>query len=58
MKARLLPVYFTSGMDEEFPGQLRTISDQLAKEAEFLAPVELGKSLPEADAIVFPPTNR
>jgi len=54
MKARLLPVYFKSGMDGEFTEQLRTISIQLLKEAEFLAPVELGKALPDADAIVFP----
>ncbi len=54
MKARLLPVYFTSGMDGEFAAQLRTISEQLANEADFLAPARLGRPLPEADAIVFP----
>ncbi len=54
MKARLLPIFFKSGMDGEFAAQLQTISAQLAHEAEFLAPVRLGMPLPDADAIVFP----
>jgi hypothetical protein len=54
MKAALVPIHFKSGMDTEFKDQLATIRSQLADVAEFLPPVELGKALPESDAVVFP----
>jgi hypothetical protein len=54
MKARLVPVHFQSGMDEEFRSQLANLSRLLADDAEILAPVALGTSLPEADAVLFP----
>lgn len=47
MKARLLPLYF-EGRDHEFDDQLAVLKEQLADEAEFLAPLPLGSELPEA----------
>ena len=54
MKARLVPVYFEPGRDDEFDTQLETLKALLAEEAEMLAPVPLGEVLPEAEAVVFP----
>jgi len=54
MKARLVPLFFKSGRDDEFDKQIETLSILLAEEAEVLGPVALGAPLPEADAVVFP----
>ena len=54
MKARLVPVHFTSGMDGEFAKHLAIVKDLLADDAEVLPPVALGSRLPPADAAVFP----
>lgn len=54
MKARLVPVYFPEGRDEEFDRQLLTLQALLAEEAEFLDPVPLGADLPNAEAALFP----
>lgn len=54
MKARLVPVFFQSGMDEEFRSQLANLATLLADEAEILPPAPLGTPLPEADAVLFP----
>ncbi|MGA2974301.1 MAG: hypothetical protein ABSF77_03225 [Spirochaetia bacterium] len=54
MKAKLVPVHFKSGMDEEFRRHLAILKDLLANEAEILPPVALGSRLPGADAVVFP----
>jgi hypothetical protein len=54
MKARLVPLYFKSGMDEDFKKQLSGLKSLLAEEAELLEPVALGSRLPDADAVVFP----
>ncbi|MCC6605689.1 MAG: hypothetical protein IT327_20950 [Anaerolineae bacterium] len=53
MKARLLPLYF-EGRDHEFDEQLAILKEQLAEDAEFLEPLPLGSSIPEAEAIIFP----
>ena len=53
MKARLVPVYFDPGRDNEFDEQVNTLKSLLS-EAEILAPVALGAPLPDADAVVFP----
>lgn len=53
MKARLVPLYF-EGRDSEFDQQLAILQQLLADEAEFLPPLPLGASLPEAEAIIFP----
>jgi hypothetical protein len=54
MKARLVPVYFEPGRDDEFEAQLETLKALLAGEAELLTAIPLGKALPEAEAVVFP----
>lgn len=54
MKARLVPVYFDPGRDEDFDVQVGHIKTLLADQAELLEPVALGESLPDADAVVFP----
>jgi hypothetical protein len=55
MKAKLVPVYFEQGRNEDFDTQLANLNRLLADEAEFLEPVALGKTLPsEADAVIFP----
>jgi hypothetical protein len=53
MKAKLLPVYFRVGMDEEYRRQLATLQDLLAEEAEFLDPVPIGSEATGADALLF-----
>ena len=54
MKARLVPVYFQSGMDKEFEAQLANVASLLAGDAEIAPPVAVGSPLPEADAVLFP----
>jgi hypothetical protein len=54
MKTTLVPVHFKSGMDDEFRKHLGLLKEQLAAEAEILAPVALGGRLPDADAVLFP----
>ncbi|MCS7242041.1 MAG: hypothetical protein N2205_06730 [Candidatus Caldatribacterium sp.] len=54
MKARLLPVYFSSGMDEEYRKQVATLRELLREEAEILDPVPLGTQVSESDALLFP----
>ena len=54
MKARLVPVYFQSGRDDDYNRQLEALRALLADEADIAEPVALGAPLPEADAVVFP----
>mgnify|MGYP005837257151 FL=1 len=54
MKARLVPLYFRSGMDADFETQVKHLKNLLGDVAEILDPVALGAPLPEADAVVFP----
>lgn len=54
MKARLVPLYFDPGRDQEFDKQLAALRGLLAEQVELLAPVPLGGPLPEAEAVVFP----
>jgi len=54
MKARLVPLYFEPGRDNEFDEQVNRLKNLLAKEAELLDPVALGTTLPDAEAVVFP----
>lgn len=54
MKARLVPLYFTSADDPDFATQLFALRGLLAGEAELLPPQALGSTLPEADAVIFP----
>jgi len=54
MKARLVPLYFKSGKNDEFDKQVDTLRNLLSKDAEILEPVKLGSHLPEAEAVLFP----
>ena len=54
MKARLVPLFFDSGRDEDFEIQLDILKSLLAAEADFLEPLPLGSSIPEAEAVLFP----
>lgn len=54
MKARLIPLYFQSGEDEEFTAQVERLRDLLREEAEILDPAPLGAPHPDVDAVVFP----
>jgi len=55
VKPVLLPVHFTEQPDEEFNRQLAALHRLLADDAEFLAPVPCGATVPEsADAVVLP----
>ena len=53
-KARLVPLYFQSGQDDDFRSQVERLRELLADDAEILPPVALGATLPEAEAVVFP----
>jgi hypothetical protein len=54
MKAKLVPIYFQSPDDPEFAAQLTKLSELLADEVEFQAPVKLGAKVPPTDAVIFP----
>ncbi len=54
MKAKLVPIYFDPGRDQEFDQQCRRLERQLADDAELLEPTALGSSIPDADAAIFP----
>ncbi|MCX6346553.1 MAG: hypothetical protein NTZ89_01185, partial [Actinobacteria bacterium] len=54
MKAKLVPLYFKSGMDEDFKKQLLNLKNLLFDVAEIIEPVALGEKLPDADGVIFP----
>ena len=54
MKARLVPIYFPDGRDQDFDIQLANLHEMLDGDVELLAPVPLGAALPETEAVVFP----
>lgn len=54
MKAKLVPLYFKTGMDAEYQEQLTRLRDLFEAEAEFTKPVALGEPLPDCDAVIFP----
>jgi hypothetical protein len=54
MKAILVPMYFASGMDEDYTKQLGILRNLLQAEAEILEPIALGDSIPkEANGVLF-----
>jgi hypothetical protein len=54
MKAVLVPMYFQSGMDEDYHFQLGILNDLLEESANILDPIALGEPIPkEADGILF-----
>ncbi|MFW6026862.1 MAG: hypothetical protein ACOCRX_11020, partial [Candidatus Woesearchaeota archaeon] len=54
IKTRLVPVYFDSKENKKFKKSLKKLKELLQKEVEFLEPISLAESPPEADAVVFP----
>ncbi len=54
MKARLIPVYFEKGRNQEFDQQLKKLHELLDDIAILLEPVALGSVLPDGEAVVFP----
>jgi len=54
MKAKLVPLYFSSGMDEEYRTQLEVVRGLLSEEAEILDPVPVGSRITDGDALLFP----
>lgn len=54
MKISLQPLYFEPGRDDGFDRQLSALRNLFGKEADFLAPLALGTSLPPSDAVIFP----
>jgi hypothetical protein len=54
MNAKLVPLYFDPGRDEEFDRQVEALRGLLADCADLLPPVALGAPIPDADAVVFP----
>lgn len=54
MKAVLIPMYFKSGMDEDYHKQLGILRTLLADSAVILEPITLGNTIPtEADGVLF-----
>ncbi|MCT4687350.1 hypothetical protein [Vallitalea sp.] len=54
MKAKLVPLYFKEGRDEEFDIQLNALKRMLEDVAEFEQPIAVGEALPDVDAVIFP----
>lgn len=54
MKAKLLPLYFTKGRNEEFDDQLAVLKRELSDIAEFMDEVSVGDKLTDCDAVIFP----
>jgi hypothetical protein len=54
MKARLVPLFFPDGRDEDFDIQLANLHEMLSEDVEILEEVPLGAELPETEAVVFP----
>jgi hypothetical protein len=54
MKARVIPLYFDPGRDDDFDRMLHELRTLLADQIELLDPQPLGARLPEAEAVLFP----
>ena len=54
MKARVIPLYFDPGRDEDFDRMLQVLRPLLDDQVELLEPLPLGAGLPEAEAVLFP----
>jgi hypothetical protein len=54
MKAVLVPMYFQSGMDDDYQKQLSVLRSLLKDKANILEPIALGTAIPEkADGVLF-----
>jgi hypothetical protein len=54
MLAKVVPLFFKEGRDQDFDKQLDLLKELLADDIEFLPEVGFGDTLPEADAVLFP----
>lgn len=54
MRAKVVPLYFKEGRDQDFDTQLNLLKEILVDDIEFLPEVGFGDSIPEADAVLFP----
>ena len=54
MLAKVVPLYFKEGRDQDFDTQLALLKDLLAEYIQFLPEVGFGDPIPEADAVLFP----
>jgi len=54
MLAKVVPLYFKEGRDQDFDTQLTLLKDLLKEYIQFLPEVGFGDPLPEADAVLFP----
>jgi len=54
MNARLVPIYFPDGRDQDFDIQLANLHEMLDDDVDILDPIPLGAELPETEAVVFP----
>jgi hypothetical protein len=54
MLAKVVPLFFKEGRDQDFDNQLDLLKELLADEIEFLPEVALGDKIPSADAVLFP----
>ncbi|MFA9403215.1 MAG: hypothetical protein ACERKY_09140 [Anaerolineales bacterium] len=54
MLAKVIPLYFKEGRDQDFDVQLQLLKKLLEEYIEFLPEVAFGDPLPEADAVLFP----
>jgi len=54
VKAKLVPLYFKSGMDADFKKQTLNLKNLLKDVADIIEPIPLGEKLPAADGVIFP----
>ncbi len=54
MRAKLIPLYFNAGIDEDFKKNTENLKKILSDVAEIGEPALVGKKLPSADAAIFP----
>ena len=55
MKAKVTPLYFKIGRNQDFDTQLDLLKEILADDVDFLPEVGFGDPIPaEADAVLFP----
>ena len=54
MLAKVVPLFFKQGRDQDFDTQLNLLKELLAEDIEFLPEVGFGDPIPEADAVLFP----
>jgi hypothetical protein len=54
VKAKLIPLYFKSGMDDDFKANLSNLESLLSDVAVLERPIEAGEKLADADGIIFP----